>query len=76
MVVFDGFRKPSFETRIRDSIISESNNVLDVVPVNPELLPGIKFADKICSVIRSHMSGSDENKNYSLIEKNVIFIDF
>ena len=69
-VVFDRFGKEDFEKRIVEC--AKSNvNIVNIEPRDSQLIPGLQFADNICSVIRMHKSGEDEYNYYDLISDMV-----
>lgn len=70
-IVFDGFRKPDFESNIVYAIGSSFSNVSSIVPGNSELVPGLQFADNACSAVRLHLSNEDEFGYYEII-KNIL----
>ena len=44
------------------------DNVVGIVPMDSQLEPGLQFIDNICSSIRLHLSGEDNNHYYEKIE--------
>ena len=66
-IIFDTFNKQDFEKRIADRI-STYGNVQAIMPRDSQLEPGLQYVDNICSIIRHHLSGTDNNKFYELIE--------
>ena len=69
-VVFDSFGLPSFESRIIE-VASLQPKVSRVCAKNSELVPGLQFVDNICSVIRRHITGTDHDSFYQMIENIV-----
>lgn len=69
-VIFDSFRKDNFETDIIEGMMA-FNNVSNIQPCKSELEPGLQYIDNICSVLRRHKSGIDEDHFYEIIENMV-----
>lgn len=69
-VIFDSFRKDNFETDIVAGMMA-FNNVSSIQPCKSELEPGLQYIDNICSVLRRHKSGIDEDHFYEIIENMV-----
>ncbi|MCQ2530128.1 MAG: DUF3800 domain-containing protein [Lachnospiraceae bacterium] len=69
-IVFDTFNKRDFEEKIVDRI-SSYNHVQAIMSRDSQKEPGLQFVDNLCSIMRMHKSGSDENNFYSLIENCV-----
>lgn len=65
-VIFDRFGKDDFEKRIVECA-KTNKNIASIVPRDSQLIPGLQFADNICSVIRMYKSGEDEYSYYDLI---------
>ena len=72
-IVFDGFNKKSFETRIVNRL-SLYDNVSSITSGNSQTEAGLKYVDNICSVIRLHKSNEDRYKFYELIQDSTIQI--
>ena len=71
-VVYDRFGISSFETTIED-MVSKISGVKSITAGDSQLIPGLQFADNICSVIRSKISENDKNNYYPIIEKLVYY---
>lgn len=69
-IVFDEFRKSDFERKIITAI-SQYSNVHSVISKDSRLVPGLQFADNICSVLRLHKSNCDSENYYEIIENKV-----
>lgn len=69
-VVFDSFRKDNFEADIAAGMLAFTN-VSSIKPCKSELEPGLQYIDNICSVLRRHKSGIDDDNFYEIIEKMV-----
>ena len=69
-VIFDSFRKDNFETDIIEGMMA-FKNVSNIQPCKSELEPGLQYIDNICSVLRRHKSGIDEDHFYEIIENMV-----
>ena len=69
-VIFDEFRNKVFEESII-STFSEFDNVKSISKDDSQNNPGLQFADNICSVIRLHLTDSDSNNFYEIIESKV-----
>ena len=72
-VVFDSFNKKDFERRIV-SVSSVIPNVLSVTAKDSMDDPGIQFADNICSVLRTHLSGKS-SCFYDIIKERIIYMN-
>ena len=72
-IVFDGFNKKNFETRIVNRL-SLYDNVSSITSGNSQTEAGLKYVDNICSVIRLYKSNDDRFKFYELIKDNIIQI--
>ena len=70
IVVFDEFNNKKFEDKILKEIGS-INNVKHISSATSYDNKGLQFADNICSLIRRHLSGLDDEKYYRIIEKKV-----
>lgn len=66
-IIFDTFNKQDFEKRIIDRI-STYGNVQAIMPRDSQIEAGLQYVDNICSIIRHHLSGTDKNEFYTLIE--------
>ena len=71
-VVYDRFGISSFETTIED-MVSKISGVKSITAGDSQLIPGLQFADNICSVIRLKISENDKNNYYPIIEKLVYY---
>ena len=71
-VVYDRFGISSFETTIED-MVSKVSGVKSITAGDSQLIPGLQFADNICSVIRLKISENDKNNYYPIIEKLVYY---
>ena len=71
-VVYDRFGISSFETTIED-MVSKISGVKSITAGDSQLIPGLQFADNICSVIRLKISENDKNNYYLIIEKLVYY---
>ncbi|MDO5332238.1 MAG: DUF3800 domain-containing protein [Bacillota bacterium] len=69
-VVFDCFNKSDFEQTIISSF-DDFDNVESIAPCDSQTVPGLQFADNICSTIRLHLTGLDDKNYYSFIEEIV-----
>ncbi|MDO4500864.1 MAG: DUF3800 domain-containing protein [Erysipelotrichaceae bacterium] len=70
-IVFDGFNKKDFESKIIDKL-NKLENVKSVRAGDSQKECGLQFADNMCGVIRLHLTNKDEWNFYKRIEKNVI----
>lgn len=73
-VVFDKFGKPDFEQRIIDSA-KVNERINSIVPMDSQKVPGLQFADNVCSVIRLSKSGTDEYGYFELLKDMIIEVD-
>ena len=69
-VIFDEFKNKKFEDSIVNTFI-DFENVNSITPRNSQEVPGLQFADNVCSVVRLYITGSDENDYFSHIESMV-----
>lgn len=63
-----------FVYRFEDLIIEtfESfDNVKTIAPRDSQELPGLQFADNVCSVVRLHLTEHDKNNYYSYIKSMI-----
>ena len=66
-IIFDEFQLPIFEENIMKAII-EMPNVKSIMPGDSQLIPGLQFADNLCSVVRMKLVDEDKNDFYSIIQ--------
>lgn len=66
-IVFDAFNNKRFEESIVNTFI-DFDNVTSIVPFDSQKVPGLQFADNVCSVIRLHLTEHDKENYYALIE--------
>ena len=69
-IIFDTFNKMDFESRITNTILPYSN-VSSIQARDSRTEAGLQFIDNICSTIRLHLSGKDQNGFYKIIEDRV-----
>ncbi len=69
-VIFDEFKNKKFEDSIVNTFI-DFENVNSITPRNSQEVPGLQFADNVCSVVRLYVTASDENDYFSHIESIV-----
>lgn len=69
-IVFDEFKNRKFEEAII-STLSQFQNVHSISKNDSQSCPGLQFADNICSVIRLHLTDSDSDYYYEIIESMV-----
>ena len=48
--------------------IIEMPNVKSIMPGDSQLIPGLQFADNLCSVVRMKLVDEDKNDFYSIIQ--------
>ena len=66
-IIFDSFNKEDFETRIIDRI-STYSNVQAIMARDSQLEHGLQLVDNMCSIIRLHMSNTDDYGFYEMIK--------
>lgn len=66
-IIFDQFQLPIFEENIMKTII-ELPNVKSIMPGDSQKIPGLQFADNLCSVVRMKLVDEDKNDFYSIIQ--------
>ena len=69
-IVFDEFNKLDFERKIITAI-SQYSNVHSIIAKDSRTVPGLQFADNICSVLRLHKSNCDRENYYEIIANKV-----
>ena len=65
-IIFDTFNKRDFEERIINNL-SKLEFVQAIMPQDSQKEAGLKYIDNICSVLRMHLTDSDENIFYEMI---------
>ena len=66
-IIFDEFKNKKFEDSIINTFI-DFKNVRSITPFDSQEIPGLQFADNVCSVVRLHMTDTDKSNYYSYIE--------
>lgn len=66
-IIFDEFKNKKFEDSIVSTFI-DFDNVDSIAPRNSQEIPGLQFADNVCSVVRLQLTGHDKDGYYSCIE--------
>ena len=69
-IIFDTFNKKDFESRIINTILPYSN-VSSIQARDSRTESGLQFVDNICSAIRLHLVGKDQNGFYEIIEDRI-----
>ena len=69
-VIFDEFKNKRFEDLIIETFES-FDNVKTIAPRDSQELPGLQFADNVCSVVRLHLTEHDKNNYYSYIKSMI-----
>lgn len=70
-VIFDRFGKTDFEERIVCSV-KINEHIQSIIPMDSQNVPGLQFADNVCSVIRLSKSGIDEYGYYNMISDKIV----
>lgn len=73
-VVFDKFGKQDFEERIIESA-KMNERINSIIPMDSQKVPGLQFADNVCSVIRLNKSGADEYGYYELLKDMIVEVN-
>lgn len=70
-IIFDEFKILSFENNIIKAV-GLLSNVISIKSADSQLIPGLQFADNLCSVIRMYLSKDDSNNYFEIIKDIVI----
>ena len=69
-VIFDEFKNKKFESLIIETF-ETFDNVETITPRDSQEMPGLQFADNVCSVVRLYLTKHDKNNYYSFIESMI-----